>query len=630
MTVPTRREISQGQENPLDDPEQSAAPLAIALFGPWDVRVAERCLPPLRSQKSQWLLALLALQGDRAVERAWLAGTLWPDSSERQAAFNLTRNLTDLRRALGPAACRLDAPTPRTLRLNLTGAEADVLIFDEAVARGDAPSLERAVALHRGPLLQECREERVFQERQAREEAYLVALEKLAALAFEPGDWGTAEQHLRWAVAVDPLRETAQRALMQALASGGNYAAVVQTYRDLRLQLHHEVNVAPDPETRALFERIRAEVRATAGSKLRAADAGTAETPAPGGCPPAILAPRSPYAADDVNTRRHNLPAQTTPLLGREAEVAAVAEKLRRDELRLLTLTGPGGTGKTRLALQVAAELLGAFENGVTFVALAPISDPDLVVSAVFKTLGVQETAGRPPQESLEEHLRDRELLLLLDNFEQVLAAAPLVAELLASCPRLKVLVTSRAPLHLQGEQEFPVPPLAVPDLKHPPPVETLSQVAAVALFLQRAQAVKPEFALTDENAAAVAAICQRLDGLPLAIELAAARAKLFSPLALLTRLTSRLALLTGGARDRPARHQTLRSAIAWSYDLLAESEQSLFRRLSVFVDGCTLAAAEAICSDSASSPEPSATQNPASKTQRSWRGWPRWSTRVC
>jgi predicted ATPase/DNA-binding SARP family transcriptional activator len=295
-------------------------------------------------------------------------------------------------------------------------------------------------------------------------------------------------------------------------------------------------------------------------------------------------------------TRPNNLPAQATPLIGREVEQEAVRRLLRREEVRLVALTGPGGTGKTRLGLQVAADLLDEFADGVFFVDVAPIRDPELVVPTIAQALGVREVEGRPLGERLKEYLREKQLLLLLDNFEQIVAAAQLVAELLSGAPRLKVLVTSRAVLRLRGEHDFPVPPLALPDRRHLPGRELLSQYAAVALFIQRAVAAQPEFAVTNENAPAVAEICHRLDGLPLAIELAAARARLLTPEALLSRLGRRLPLLTGGARDLPERQQTLRAAIGWSCDLLAEGEQRLFRRLSVFVGGCSLEAAEAVC----------------------------------
>ena len=264
--------------------------------------------------------------------------------------------------------------------------------------------------------------------------------------------------------------------------------------------------------------------------------------------------------------------------------------------MRLVTLTGPGGTGKTRLCLQVAAELSDLFADGVYFVNLAPLSDPTLIVSTIAQTLDLKEMGDQPLHDLLKGNLRDKQLLLLLDNFEQVASAALQVTDLLAACPKLNVIVTSRVVLHVRGEQEFPVPPLAVPEPTHLPDLVALSRHEAVALFILRAQAVRPEFRLSTTNAPAIAEICARLDGLPLAIELAAARIKLFPPQALLARLGQRLAGLTSGPRDASARQQTLGNTLDWSYDLLTTQEQQLFRRLSVFVSGCTLEAVEAIC----------------------------------
>jgi predicted ATPase/Tfp pilus assembly protein PilF len=301
-------------------------------------------------------------------------------------------------------------------------------------------------------------------------------------------------------------------------------------------------------------------------------------------------------ATSPSSARPASLPAQLTPLIGREEETRKVCALLRDPAVRLLTLTGTGGTGKTRLSLHAAAALLDEFMDGAWFVALAPLSDPNLVGSAIAQTLGVKDGGDQPLVDSLKSHLRNKQMLLLLDNFEQLLAAAPLVTTLLAAAPGLKVIVTSRVMLQLYGEQKFVVPPLALPTGRPLPPLDVLTQFEAVRLFIERAQTVNPDFCVTNENAPAVAEICARLDGLPLAIELAAARSKLFMPAALLTQLDSRFKLLTGGARDVTRRQQTMRNAIAWSYDLLDAGEKVLFARLGVFVGGSTLEAAEAVC----------------------------------
>ena len=290
------------------------------------------------------------------------------------------------------------------------------------------------------------------------------------------------------------------------------------------------------------------------------------------------------------------LPSPLTSFVGREREVAAVAALLRQDGARLVTLTGPGGVGKTRLALKVAAELAPVFADGVAFVPLAPVADPDLVAATVARALGVREVPGWSPDDLLANALGVRRLLLVLDNFEHVVEAAPQVAGLLAACPNLAVLATSRALLRVSGEHGFPVPPLSLPGSATATTAAVVGSAEAVRLFIKRAQAVNPAFALTDANAAVVADVCRRLDGLPLAVELAAARADLLTPSALLSRLDRRLPLLTTGPRDAPARLRTLRDAIAWSHALLSPAEQRLFRRLAVFADGFSVEAAEAVC----------------------------------
>ncbi|PZS02375.1 MAG: hypothetical protein DLM70_10490, partial [Chloroflexi bacterium] len=307
------------------------------------------------------------------------------------------------------------------------------------------------------------------------------------------------------------------------------------------------------------------------------------------------------------------LPVPPTRLIGREKDQASVVHLLHREEVRLLTLVGTGGIGKTRLAIQVAAGMAAHFAGGAAFVPLAALADHRLVLQTIVSILGVRtplrhsttdgsvihiedwkESREQALVEALTDYLRERQLLLVLDNFEHLLPAVPLVAELLSRCPQLTVLVTSRAVLHVAAEHEFPVSPLALPDPKHLPDLEKLTRYDAVTLFIERARAVKPRFVVTNENASAVAEICARLDGLPLAIELAAARIRVLPPRALLQRLSSRL--LTKGARDAPARQQTLRNSIDWSHSLLTQEEQRLFARLSVFAGGCTYEAAEAVC----------------------------------
>ena len=296
-----------------------------------------------------------------------------------------------------------------------------------------------------------------------------------------------------------------------------------------------------------------------------------------------------------LDRRQHNLPLQPTPLIGREREVAEVIDLIRCENVRLLTLTGPGGTGKTRLSLQVASEVVDGYPDGVWFVPLAPLMDPGLVPSAIASVLNVREGGGQPILDTLMEYLRGRRLLLLLDNAEHLLAAVPVLSELLASAAGLNILVTSRFVLRIAGEHAWPVPPLGLPPRGFVP-LEDLVDYPAVALFIQRARAAKPDFALDAVNAPAVIEIGYRLDGLPLTIELAAARVRLLTPQAMLKRLENRLQLLTSGGRDRDARQQTLRGAIEWSYHLLPVSEQILFVRLGVFTGGWTLESADAVC----------------------------------
>jgi non-specific serine/threonine protein kinase len=295
---------------------------------------------------------------------------------------------------------------------------------------------------------------------------------------------------------------------------------------------------------------------------------------------------------------RHNLPASPTPLIGREQERRVAREQLLLEQIRLLTLTGPGGSGKTRLALAVAEDLVATFADGAWLVDLTPVRESSLVLFSIARAICLRRTGHRPILDILSERLRGQQILLVLDNCEHVLEAAPQIAELLAACRQVKVLAASREPLGLRWEHELPIPALSVPDLRRLADLETLRTVPAVELFVQRAQAVNPTFMLTDENALAVAELCVRLDGLPLALELAAARTRLLSVKAILLRLEHGLAVLTSDARDRPVRHRTLHEAILWSHDLLDDDERAVLRRVSIFVGGWTLEAAEAVAGD--------------------------------
>jgi predicted ATPase len=312
-----------------------------------------------------------------------------------------------------------------------------------------------------------------------------------------------------------------------------------------------------------------------------------------------VLPGRTDETLRQTSRRPPPLPAPRTPLIGREQDIAIITQRLLSPHARLLTITGAGGSGKTRLALHVAAELTSHFSGGVYFASLAGLTDPGMLETTIAQLLGVRRTGGRRLAEALQDYFRtsvQSRTLLLLDNFEHILSAAPLIPKLLDASPALKVFVTSRAVLHVYGEHEYAALPLAVPDPKCLPALAELSQNPAIELFLQRVAAVSPAFTLTPENARSIAEICSRLNGLPLAIELAAARMKILSPAAMLTRFRSSLDFSAGGASDMPARQQTLRRTIDWSHELLGAAEQKLFRRLSVFPGGCTLEGAEAVC----------------------------------
>src|SRR5579871_4227576 len=570
---------------------KATIPLDIRMLGPMRIALNGETRP-LSSRKGQWLLALLALRSGREVARDWLAATLWPDNEETQALFNLRQCLPHVRKALGAEAHRLSSPTPRTLCLDLEGALTDVDAFDAAIQEGEREgaalsALERAVALYRGPLLEGCGEEWILPERRAREEAFLQALETLGRQALEQARPSVAIGYLRRLLAVDPYRESVYGALMQALAEAGDFAAVTRTYRELRLLLRDQLQAAPSAEIQALFERLRLQ-----GKSETSGDAS-----APLSRPTVESAPSSPDfpAAQPPN----NLPRQFTSFIGRASERSGIQRQLTSDSL--ITLVGPGGTGKTRLSLQIASDLLKEFPDGAWFVEFAPLSDPALTTQAVAEVLGVQEEQNRPLLETLTDTLKSKRLLLVLDNCEHLLeACAQLAAALLRACPQIFLLASSREALHITGETVYRVPPLSLPSKTKPPAgaLERAQVSDAVRLFVERADRVRPPFALSEGNAEAIVRICRRLDGIPLALELAAARTNALTPEQIAQRLDNRFHLLTGGRRDVLPRHRTLEALIDWSYDLLGEEEKLLFQRLAVFSGGWTLEAAEAVCAD--------------------------------
>ena len=582
-------EAVEGGKMEIGNNEASEYRLQAQLFGAFDARVNGIPIPPLRSRKVQWLLALLLLRHGQALDRAWLAGTLWPESDPAQALYNLRQSLSNLRHALGKAGICLHTPMVNALTLDAANATVDVISFDTAIATGEKADLERAVALYRGPLLEGCAGEWVLGERRVREEQYLSALERLGDMASAAGEGSAAIRYFRRAVQADPFRETTQRALIQSLAATGDYGAAVQAYRDLRLLLRRELNTDPDPETSALFQHIRSKARQQTQIYPTLPDTPSSDLP--------DSPPSSPL---------RRLPCALTTLVGRSSEMEQVVTALRAT--RLLTLTGLGGVGKTRLAIAVAGEMAEHYPEGVCFVDLAPISDPDLIVQTAGAALQVRETSGRSPSAALLEWLKSKTLLLLLDNCEHLLdGCARFADDLLRNCRGVSVLATSRQALGLTGETVRAVPPLATPVLADFAPdassarkewLSLLSEYEAVQLFVTRAQQTLPAFQMSAHNARVIAQICVHLDGIPLALELAAARVGSLAVEEINSKLDNRFRLLTRGSRAALPRQQTLRALMDWSYDLLNAGEKALFCRLSVFAGGWTLQAVMEVCAE--------------------------------
>jgi predicted ATPase/DNA-binding SARP family transcriptional activator len=530
------------------------------LLGPLSVTVGGKPVA-LGGAKRRALLAALLLEANRVVSRDRLVDALWGEDPPDTARNTIQVYVSQLRKLLPEGMLETASPgyrlavDPETIdlfefvRLSKEG-ETALTVGDVARA---SETLRRALDLWEGAPLADLAWEPLAQAEVARlEELRRTALEDRIDADLALGRHGQLVGELEQLVAEQPLRERLRGQLMLALYRSGRQADALAIYQRARKTFVDELGIEPSASLKKLERAILEQ-----DPSLNVVQAG------PG-------APR-------------RIPTPPTPLLGRETELAALAELVRGDGTRLITLTGTGGIGKTRLALELVRRLAPEFQQGSAVATLATVHDPALVPRAILEALGIPEV-GQNAQALLATSLADSELLLLVDNFEQVLPAARAIAELLNAAPKLKVVATSRAPLHVAAEQEFPVPPLADDE--------------AAELFVSRAQAANPRFDLSEQNAAAVAELCARLDGLPLAIELAAARTKLLPPATLLTRLSNRLELLTGGRRDAPKHQQTLRMTFDWSYDLLNADAQRAFGQLGVFAGGCTLPAAEAVCDE--------------------------------
>lgn len=587
--------------------------LSLTLLGPPRVQRADANLG-WRLRRELALLAYLAVEQQHSHSRELLAGLLWPDVPEAAARNNLRVTLTNLRRLLGDEGGPfLFADRQHVQFLPTSAHELDVNAFQGLLAASRAHPhdsvttcdtcvvrLAAAAELYGGDFLAgfslpdgvPFEEWTTFQREQLRRQQ-LETLDTLAVAHELRGDYAAQQAYARRQLTLEPWREAAHAQLMRGLWASGQRGAALEQYDLCRRILADELGLEPTPELTALAEQLRS----LAGSSV-----------AVGSAPAVARAGTSVAAEKPARTGRtaHNLPAELTSFVGREGELAQLGERFTRPGCRVLTLLGPGGIGKTRLALEVARCHDALFPDGVFLVRLATLTQPDLVGSTIAQVLGVKTSGDQAPEEALGAWLRGKRLLLVLDNFEHLLDAAPLVSDLLAAAPGLTVLATSREALNIAGEQRFLVPPLALPPRDAGPSTadeaSAVEQYAAVTLFVQRLQAVRPDFALSAENRTAIAELCVRLDGLPLAIELAAARSQRLSPQHLVEQFRSgagSLKWLASPLRDRPVRQQTLRATITWSYQLLSEREQALFRRLAVF-SGWTAAAAEAVAGSAA------------------------------
>ncbi len=551
--------------------------LHIHLLGEFRLIYGDAPVSTVNAPRLHALLAYLLLHRDAPQPRHHLAFLLWPDTTEAQARANLRQLLHSLKQTLPEAAHFVHADTQTVQWRPEAPYRLDVADFEQALTGADGAeqeqhrdahasrkALEQAIALYHGDLLPSCYDDWILPEREHLRQAFTGALQGLLLLLERAGQPREAIPYAERLLRHDPLREDTYRALMRLHAECGDRAGVVRVYHTCTSVLERELGVEPSTATREAYAYLlKGDIQARP-----------------------VLPPQPATT---------NLPVPLTSFVGRQAEMAEVRGLLQTS--RLLTLSGPGGTGKTRLALEVATTLVDDYLHGVWHVELAPLADPALVTQTIAATLGVREQPRRTIQDALLDYLRTKTMLLILDNCEHLIeTCAQLADTMLRAAPGLTIVASSRESLGIAGETAYRVPSLPLPDVQAPS-LDALAQNDCVHLFMDRALAAYPRFRLKQKTALAIADICWRLDGIPLALELAAARVAVFSPEAIASRLDDRFRLLTGGSRTALERHQTLRALIDWSYDLLSDEERRVFRHLSVFAGGWTFEAAEAICS---------------------------------
>ena len=555
--------------------------LSLSLLGSLNIQVAERPLIQLTAQKAQALLIYLAVEARQTHQRDALMTLLWPDYAQRSARQSLRQHLYLLRQAIEPEITNapLIVSGRDTVTLNPAAVLAvDAIQFEQLSGHGHSPQdWQQAADLYRGDFLLDfylsdsepfelwAANKRAFYQRRMQE-----LVRRLVNYHLEGGDDEAAETAVRRQLKLDNLQESAHRQLMEIMARNGRRQEALAHFNTLTQLLQDELTIEPEADTVALVEAIR-------------------------------VGNVSYVEKDKPNLSHHkhsihNLPYLLTSFIGREKELAEISELVTQH--RLVTLTGVGGIGKTTLAIKVGQQLLTTFPNGVWFIELAPLADPKRVAQTAVYALGLRELSKRPSIETLLDYLRAKNCLLILDNCEHLIqATAQFTQTLLQSCPQMKILATSREIFDLPGETTYYVPPLSLPE-NQPLNLTQWSQYEALHLFVDRATTILPEFKVTQNNLQSLLQICQRLDGIPLALELAAARIKLLKPAQIVTRLEHRFNLLTRGNRTALPRQQTLKALVDWSWELLSLSEQILLRRLSVFAGGISLEAVEVVCNN--------------------------------